>query len=153
MSSVTVEKYVYAQKGALNGLNQSILETLIKVHAQAVALCPVAQDSGGQLKNSLMIVTEKGEQGFNTSGDEAAPSTHKLTVKSPVNGGYVGTNSDHWYPEFGTRFQVAQPFLRPAGEGVKNGNMSPAVAKYCKIEMQKEFLKRKMERRIMEINK
>jgi len=150
MSSVILEKYVYAQKGALQGLNQSILETLIKVHAAAVTL---QQPDKGQLRNSLMIVTERGEQGFNSSDGEPAPSSHKISLKPPITGGYVGTNSDHWYPEFGTRFQIAQPFLRPAGEGVKSGNMKSIVARYCRNEMQKEFLKRKMERRIMEINK
>ena len=29
--------------------------------------------------------------------------------------GYVVTGTDHWiFPEFGTRFQAAQPYIRPA---------------------------------------
>jgi len=143
MSSVTLEKYVYAEKGALRGLNGSILETLIKVHAQAVALSP---SDLGQLRNSLMVKTNETEKGFNSADDTPAPSEHKLSVK-PKNGeGFVGTNSDHWYPEFGTRLQVAQPFLRPAGELAKGSSVKSVVSKYCQKAMLEEFAKRKVVR-------
>jgi len=153
MSSVKIEKYIYAEKGAKDGLSKSILETLVKVHAKAVALCPVRQINGGQLKNSLMIVTSEGDEFFNTSGEsEKAPANHKITLRAGESFGYVGTNSDHWYPEFGTRFQVAQPFLRPAGEIAKGASAKETMAKYCRKEMLNEFAKRKMQIIIKEIN-
>jgi len=52
MSSVTLEKYLYAQKGGKEGLQKTMLETLVKVHAQTVALCPVDK---GQRANSYSV--------------------------------------------------------------------------------------------------
>ena len=139
--SVTVIKNVFAEEGAKKGAKRSILETCIKVHAQATALAPV---DFGQLKNSLMYTVADKEAGFNSQGGESAPSSQKITSRPKELEGYVGTNSDHWYPEFGTRYQVAQPFLRPAGEIVAGSNPGEVVKKYCREAMLAEYAKRKV---------
>lgn len=148
MSSIRLEKYLYAEKGAAGGLSKSILETLVKVHGQAVALCPVDK---GQLRNSLMIVTNEKDDLFNSVGGDVARSSDKITLRAKFGEGYVGTNSDHWYPEFGTRYQIAQPFLRPAGEIAKGASAKSTMAKYSRDEMLKEFAKRKVQITVKEI--
>jgi hypothetical protein len=142
MSTIKVEKYLYAQKGAKEGLKKVMLETLVMVHAQTVALCPVQY---GQLKNSYMVVFDGKEIGFNSSSGESAPADQKLTVKSAELLGYVGTNSDHWYPEFGTRNQIAQPHIRPAVMIAKGSGTQAAMGKYCRSKMEEEFRQRKYE--------
>jgi len=143
MSSVTLEKYLFAEKGSTEGLSKTILESLIKVHAKTVALCPVDK---GQLKNSYMITLDSKEQLFNSLPGDKAPADQKISLRSDKTIGYVGTNSDHWYPEFGTRYQVAQPHLRPAGEIVKGSSFKSVASKYCKEEMIKEFKRKRIER-------
>lgn len=140
-----IEYYRKDTKGVAElGAAEAILQTLIKVHAQAVALCPVDY---GQLKNSIMFTFEDAGLKFNENGgSEKAPSDQKISTPVKRLTGYVGTNSDHWYPEFGTRYQVAQPFLRPAGEIAKGAEASKVAAKYCREKMVHEFNQRKYER-------
>lgn len=145
MSSVTLEKYLFAQKGSKEGMKKSILETLLLVHGRTVADCPVAEDNGGQLRNSYMISYDNKEQGFNSQSGEQAPAWQKLTVRSSEMVGYVGTNSDHWYPEFGTRNQVAQPHLRPAIMIAKGSSAKAVMATYCREKMLSEFKQRRFE--------
>jgi HK97 gp10 family phage protein len=159
----------FAEKGAELAMKQVIAVTCVRIHGQAVALCPVDY---GQLANSLMWKTSWEQDGFNTgasnsqnkggtapggsvrkgSGSEPAPGSHKISKRPRGLMGYVGTNSDHWYPEFGTRYQRAQPFMRPAKEVVEGGNAKTIAKKYGAEAMAAEFMKRKIERRIQKIN-
>lgn len=140
-SSVEITKYTFAEKGAREGTLAGILGLAYRVHAAAVALCPVDE---GQLKNSLMVKTDKEEELFNSAGGESAPADHKLTEKPGPDTVIVGTNSDHWYPEFGTRYQVAQPFLRPAGEMAKGASAASVMRKYGREAMEAEYKRRRV---------
>lgn len=144
MSETTV-KITYndfAASGANKGAYQNILATCAKIHAQAVSFCPVDE---GQLKNSLMFKVEDKSEGFNSQGGETAPADQEISLKPKELEGYIGTNSDHWYPEFGTRYQVAQPFLRPAGEAVMKGSdLQNIVKKYGREAMEEEYKRRKV---------
>lgn len=101
----------------------------------------------GQLANSLMWTGPDGEKdGFNKAGgSETAPSEQELTIKPKAKeiAAYVGTNSDHWYPEFGTRYQAAQPFLRPAVAEATGSTETQIQAQFGKLAMAEEFIKRK----------
>lgn len=123
-----------------DGVAAAILSAVSFVQAAAADLCPVQY---GQLRNSIMFKVGDEEGGFNESGGEQAPSSHKIDAKTSKTVGVVGTGSDHWYPEFGTKFQVAQPFLRPAGEIAKGSSAKSVAAKYCRDKMVQEFKQRK----------
>lgn len=138
-SEVKITQNIFAKKGAEQGARKSIVETMVKVHAQAVALCPVDL---GQLRNSLMWEIKGEEGGFNTVG--GSPADKKLTTNPEKLVGYVGTNSDHWYPEFGTRNQVAQPFLRPAGDAVRGASAKEIGIKYGREAMEEAFRRKKV---------
>jgi HK97 gp10 family phage protein len=171
---VKITKNEFAEDGGRSGLVKSMTEALSKISATAKALCPVdygqlrnsimykidgkeedfneygsAQGQGGIL-SSLDRTAKSGRKG---SGKEQAASYERLTVqdvgrlsnKDDKYTGYVGTNSDHWYPEFGTKRMIAQPFLRPAKEIVIDGGKAVNIAaKYCREEMQKEYNNRKV---------
>ena len=158
--SVTVNEF--ARKGAMLGLERSNFETAVEISAQAKALCSVDY---GQLRNTIMAKSAKEEKGFNKSpggggggltpggnprkgtGGESAPQGDKLSVSPKGPEAYAGTNSDHWHPEFGTRFQEAQPFLRPAGDAVRGVSAKEIGLKYGREAMAEEFRKRKVTKR------
>lgn len=123
------------------GAEAALLSALATIHAEAVSLCPVARINGGQLRNSIMWKTHDEDGGLNSQGGESADNTLNLNPREGE--GYVGTGSDHWYPEFGTRYQIAQPFMRPAGEKYKGSSAKQVAAKYCRDKMLNEFMKRK----------
>jgi len=144
---VRVEKNIYALKGAEEGNRKGIIQACTLLNAQAKSLAPVDK---GQLRNSLMWQVEDKKDGFNDGNGEPAPSAQKLKYNENNRGGRItgiqGTNSDHWYPEFGTRYQAAQPFERPAKEIVLDGGKAIEIAKkYSKEQMAIEFTKRKKE--------
>lgn len=139
--SVTVLVNKGTIKGAKDGISKSIESTCAAIAGQAVAMCPVDL---GQLRNSIMWKTKEEADGFNKSGDKLAPDNQKLSLEPKDGEGYVGTNSDHWIIEFGTVKQVAQPFLRPAGEWAKGGSTAAIVAKYCREAMEKELKQRQL---------
>lgn len=141
-TSLTINKF--ALEGATDGLDQSILASAINIANNAKSLCPVDK---AQLRNSIMYRSKKKQGLFNDGGGEQAPSNQKLETVDEEQTAYVGTNSDHWYPEFGTNTQVAQPFLRPAGEIEKGDGIDSVVIKYNQEAMKKAFDKRKKERR------
>lgn len=162
-ASVQITENEFAEKGVNQGMKKMIMVACIKVTAQAKALCPV---DFGQLRNSIMWKLTNREGGFNDGsggGGSLSRSTTKVKPTTAPNDqkidkqpkesanridGYVGTNSDHWYPEFGTRYQVAQPFLRPAKELVMDGGKAAEIGKkYCREEMEKEFARRKETRK------
>lgn len=141
-SVVTIRRNDFAVSGSESGLRKVAVQAAVKVHAQAVALAPV---DFGQLRNSIMYILDDGTNGgFNSQPGDKAPESQKLPKPDSRTLAIVGTNSDHWYPEFGTRNQVAQPFLRPAGEIVAKGGDAQQIAlKYGREAMEEEFRKRK----------
>lgn len=140
MSDGKFIKYEFAEEGAKKVLEEVILQTLIKIHGNAVSLCPVQY---GQLRNSLMWKFEDREGGFNSQEGEQAPYSQKLDIETGVLKGAIGTGSDHWYIEFGTKNQVGQPFLRPARDLVRGSSVATIVQKYGKKAMEKAYRNRK----------
>jgi hypothetical protein len=135
--NVTVERKDI--RGVANaGAEAALLSALATIHADTVPNC--ANDKG-QLRNSYMWKTHNEEGGLNSQPGENAD--HVLDINPREGEGYVGTGSDHWYSEFGTRYQIAQPALRPAGEKYKGSSAKQVAAKYCRDKMLNEFMKRK----------
>lgn len=150
-TSVEITKNIFARKGVDVGTEKGMTVVCIKTVNQAKALTPIDY---GQLRNSIMYKVEKKQGGFNNSNGEQAPEDQKISVKNESKKfkivGIVGTNSDHWYPEFGTRYQIAQPFLRPAVDiEVRGASGTETMKKYGKEQMAIEFAKRKTERKII----
>lgn len=141
MSSVRITKNIFAQNGATNGLYASNLETALKIEANAKAACPV---DFGELRNTIMTLSAKEEHGFNDEPGQKAPEDQKLSVNPKGTDVYTGTASDHWYPEFGTRFMEAQPFERPAGEIVAGSPPIQVIKKYNSDEMRKAFTRKRV---------
>lgn len=138
---VRIIKNLFARKGAEEGAKKVVLESCIKIRANAVRLCP---EDKGQLKNSIMYKTRETDGGFNEAGGEQlAPENHRLEVNPSGIEGYVGTNSDHWYPEFETRYRPANPFLRPAFDLFKGASAQEVAKKWGPEEMARQFAKRK----------
>jgi HK97 gp10 family phage protein len=121
--SVIFRKFGNIAKGSDIGTIRGVLDTAIILTAQAKALAPVDK---GQLKNSI---------GYNAGGrDTASPAleTQPKSKKQAV----VGSNLEYAvYQEFGTKYQPAQPYLRPAAAIVKG---QPAE-KVIKDAMDKEL--------------
>ena len=146
-TTAQIEKNIFAEKGAEEGNRQGIIKTCVALTAQAKLLVPVDK---GQLRNSLMWKVENKEGGFNEGGGQGVSGEDRLSISAPSKKdnikGIAGTNSDHWHPEFGTRYQRAQPFLRPAKEIVIDGaGGAQIMKKYSKEEMEKAFQARKKE--------
>lgn len=129
---------------AIKGLN----EIGIAVVSQAKPLCPVDK---GQLVNSIMYKLANGQKGgFNDGkpgkGGKTPVETADREIGRPSAGdAYVGTASDHAFEqEFGTRYMVAQPFMRPAVEIiVQKGEVQKVLASISREEMEKELAQRK----------
>jgi len=134
---------IFAKAGGEKGAIDVSIQTAIKIHSEAVQNCPT---KAGQLKNSLMWKTKGENGGFNTQSKESAPEGHRLTTKDEEKVVYVGTNSDHWYPEFGTRYMAARPFLRPAVDAVRGASAQAIAKKWGVKAMEEEFKKRKVKK-------
>lgn len=153
---IQIIKNQFAESGSLAGMEKAMIELCSKLNDQAKALTPVDQ---GQLRNSEMyqVFTNAGkiaEEGFNDKPEQAAPESHRLSVtEKPKKNqviGIQGTNSDHWYIEFGTRKMAAKPFERPAKEIVLDGGRATDVAaKYQREEITRAFTKRKTDKRVV----
>ncbi len=111
--SVKVKSYIpQAIKAVTAGTEKALLETVVKVTAQAKALAPVDL---GELKGSLMWKSSTAAGG-NSGG---ASLTETVSGSSAI----VGTAVEHGiYQEYGTRYMAAQPYLRPAVDIVTNGS-------------------------------
>ncbi len=112
-----------------------VLEMAIKLANQAKLLAPVDL---GQLRNSISVAT-KSQTGIelNKHGGEQAPPLKQDGLKGPD--AYVGSNVEHAvHQEYGTMYQKAQPFLRPAKELVMDGATAQQVMeKWSNEEMAK----------------
>jgi hypothetical protein len=151
--SVEVVRNIFAKKGAFEGLKESSYGVALKIATEAKQLAP---RDYGELANSIMVKSVDNDDLFNTpgtspEGKKRDPNRDKSNKPLTANVGgpdaIVGTNSDHWYPEFRTRYQTAKPFMRPAAEVVIGGNAAEVAKKYGKEAMQKEFAKRKVEKK------
>lgn len=122
--------------GATAGMKRMILETAIKVAAQAKELAPF---NLGQLKGSIMWVAGNQESDFigpriiYTGIDRF----NRIT-------GAVGTAVEYGiYQEFGTRRMGANPFLRPAILIVTKGaSYQSAINTFATVEMEKNLNKK-----------
>ncbi len=139
-SEVIINENTFALEGGKEGLKKSILETCIKVHANAVSDAPFDL---GELRNSLMWRTSwEDDGGFNSQSGEKA--TGKLTIRPQGLEGIVGSSLNYaTYQEFGTRYMKAQPFLRPAGDAVRGATAAEIGKKWGRAAMEEEFKQRK----------
>ena len=120
--SVTIIKKGDAIKGATQGNQDSILNTLVKVTAQAKSLADFEKGyQTGQTRNGIMWKVPGQTGGLNDGSGK--PNLDEVSVVPKENEGYVGVNNDHAsYVEFGTRNMASQPYLRPAVDIVVNGS-------------------------------
>lgn len=122
--------------GATAGMKRMILETVIKVTAQAKDLAPFDTNL---LKNSIMWVVGNQESDFigpriiYTGIDRF----NRIT-------GAVGTAVEYGiYQEFGTRWMGAQPYLRPAIlMVVKGASYQSIISTLPTVEMEKNIKKK-----------
>lgn len=149
-SSVQVTFNDFANQGAEEGLKAAIVQTMIRIRAEAVQLSPVDQ---GQLANSIMWRKGWGsdtfgfaaEGGFNEAGT-GERADRKIDDTDGIEG-VVGTAVLHGtYQEFGTRYMPAQPYLRPAADSVRGVDASAIATKWGRDAMREEFKKRKARR-------
>jgi hypothetical protein len=158
---LTIEKNDFAKFGAELGIEESLIAIGQTGANNAKSLCPV---DFGQLANSIMWASNKTEGGFNElsgggggltpggkqrqgTGNQKASSSDKLNRPTVKNIVILGTNSDHWYPEYGTRYQIAQPFLRPGLLTViRSGKAAEIANNFSREAMQKAFLRKKQKR-------
>jgi len=150
MSDLRVTKNEFAREGAEQALKAAIVQTMIRVRAEAVQLAPFDL---GQLRNSIMW--RKGwttdafgfprEDGFNDAG-AGKQATQKITSPSGLEG-FVGTAVEYApYQEFGTRRQKAQPYMRPAADAVRGFDASQIANTWGREAMAKEFRNRRTSR-------
>ncbi len=113
MANPEVRSYVQqAIKAVSAGTEQALLETAVKVTAQAKSLAPIDL---GELKGSIMWKTAKAD-GLHTEGNKLSEPVKGLSA-------IVGTATEYGiYQEFGTRKMAPQPFLTPAANIVTGGS-------------------------------
>jgi len=128
--SVEFKKVKGLDKIIDKSIDVGILETCIKITAEAKSLAPVNKQigTGGRLRNSIMYKTNIKDGGLNDSGGERAD--RPLDIQPKQLEGYIGANLEYAiYQEYGTRRMRPQPFLRPAGLIVKSGNQADVIRK------------------------
>lgn len=137
---------VFQHGNPIQGQQESILPSNLGMSVQTIsnAKLNVPVDFG-QLRNTIMFRTKGKQGGFNDSSGEQAPANHRLPAPAENDAAFFGSNSDHAvYPEFGTRYMVAQPYFRPAVEILKGGNNAEEIIeKYSKENMRKELNERR----------
>jgi len=152
MTSVIITENDFAKAGAESGIRAAIVQTMVNVRGQAVALAPVDK---GQLRNSIMwrkgwesdVFNFSREGGLNEAGG-GEQATAKIGIQPSGNEGVVGTGLEYaTYQEFGTRFMPAQPYMRPAADAVRGASASQIAKKWGKDAMAREFKRRKVTRR------
>lgn len=149
-SRFTFTRNEFAREGAEQAMKAAIVQTAIAIEGQATALAP---SDKGALRNSIMW--EKGwssdvfgfpnDGGFNTNGS-TAQATSRINGANGLEA-IVGTAIEYGvYQEFGTRFQKAQPFLRPAAERVRGVDAGTIARRWGKEAMEREFRNRRASR-------
>lgn len=151
MSEVIITENKFASAGAVEGVKATIVQTMIRMHAQAVALAPTDL---GQLRNSIMwrkgwaidAFNFPAEGGFNQSRPNKKGNNEQAAVRiSSPQGleGAVGTAVLHGtYQEFGTRYMKAQPFMRPAVDAARGASASEIAKTWGRAAMEREFARR-----------
>lgn len=138
-SEVRINENLFALDGAEEGLKKVILETAVKVYANAVSLSPF---DTGALRNSIMWRTSEDEGGFNEQG--GARAEKRLNTQPDGVEAVVGTSLDYAvYQEFGTRRMAAQPYLRPAGDAVRGFSAAEIGKKWGREAMRQEYARRR----------
>jgi len=121
--------------------DRTVLKLGLDHTSRAKALAPVDE---GQLRNSLSTVdSSRRTQNLNrNSGEKAEPLDASGLKKGEI---YSGSSSDHAiFPEYGTRYMVAQPYIRPAAEMTFTGaNGADVMKKYNSKAMASELKMRK----------
>jgi HK97 gp10 family phage protein len=139
-SGFTRVSYGDPRKAVDKAVVKSSLALGTAIAAQAKLLAPVDE---GQLRNSLSASNLRDTKLLNTQpGEQAEPLDTKGLKDDQV---YVGSNSDHAvFQEYGTRFQPAQSYLRPAAELITGQNSIEGIfKKYGAEEMNRELKKRR----------
>ena len=151
MTTVTVTTNDFAEDGAQSGLRAVIVQTMVRVRGQAVALAPT---DTGQLRNSIMwrkgwgsdVFSFPQEGGLNEYGRDKQASA-KVTANVSGDEGVVGSGLEYaTYQEFGTRFMPAKPFMRIAADEVRGATAAQLANKWGPEAMAKEFNRRKVTR-------
>lgn len=96
--------------GIIQDTRNGILEILANVSGEAKSLATGFKHPTGRTLNSIMWQMEGRTGGFtgDKPGDRLNEPNRQLT-------GYVGTNVYYAiYPEMGTRYMAAHPYMRPA---------------------------------------
>jgi HK97 gp10 family phage protein len=122
--SATVILYGKPLEGTDEAVEKTIEIACIKAMNRAAALSPV---DSGLLRNSISYKTSESAQG-------------DLSISPKKHEGYIGTNVEYArYVEYGTRRQVAQPFLRPAIKTLSNRDVDiiKAIQKAIKDSVKK----------------
>ena len=121
-------------KGAQEGIDKAINETIAKIATEAKEFAP---SDKGQLRNSFMFRGPGIEGGFNNYPGKKAKGSDKITSIATTGVGYVGSNLDYAvYQEFGTKNMKPQPSLRPAIASV-NGEGLGSIGKTINEEVKK----------------
>lgn len=138
---VEIIKFGDVTKGFKSGLDKTLLESVVFATAQAKALAPVAEKDGGRLRQSIGWKTAKMTGGFEASDI--------FSIKPLDKQAYIGASVPYAiYQEFGTRFMVPQPFLRPAIDIAKGANVISVIAALNRIEATRSTKTGKTKRRI-----
>ena len=146
-SEIVITRNIFAKAGAEEGLKAAIVQTMVEIHANAVALAPVDL---GQLRNSIMWRKSWGgdsfgfpsEGGFNSAGGERA--SDQIAAPSGQIEGVVGSAVEYaTYQEFGTRNMPAQPYMRPAADAVRGATAGQIAQRWGREAMKREYAKRK----------
>jgi len=114
-SEVVVSTIKNITKLIETGDKESLLSLAIRGASQAKLLANFSKGyQTGQTKNSIQVLTGyDARYGMNDSGGLAAEK--ELAVPLKKNEAAVGATTAHAiYPEFGTRKQAPQPYLRPS---------------------------------------
>lgn len=113
------------------------------IASQAKALAPVEY---GELRNSISASSIAKNVLLNTQAGDRANALDTSGLKEDQV--YVGSNSDHAvFQEYGTKYMVAQPYIRPSKESVVDGKKaSQIIVDFNLKEMKQELKKRKVVR-------
>jgi HK97 gp10 family phage protein len=141
-NTVSITANDFAKTGAIVASRAVILQSLIRVRAEAVQLAP---NDKGALRNSIMWETGWDNRigGFNQAGG-GERADKQLDLHPEKDEGIVGSNQDYAiYQEFGTRHMRARPFLRPGREILRGATLDQISKKYGTAAMEAEYQKRK----------
>jgi HK97 gp10 family phage protein len=123
-------------KAVDKAVENSNLAIGVAIASQAKLLTPV---QFGQSRNSLSASSLKETKGLNDRPGENAPALDTQGLRGDEV--YVGSNGDHFlFHEMGTKYQAAQPALRPAKEIIINGKTATEIIeKYGREAMEREI--------------